>query len=179
MKCALPNPHFSRHGGIRSVPIALLRSVSLLVCLLGASWALALDESATDGEAAPNSGGLESLRGRSELDENPNAEAMKSYFKDRSPIERNYVHQPPLIPHSIRDYHVDLRSNKCLSCHSWKYAAEAGATKISSTHFETRDGITLSDVYPGRYFCLQCHVPQTDTAPLVDNSFAPVDSLAH
>ncbi|EHC48208.1 Nitrate reductase cytochrome c550-type subunit, partial [Salmonella enterica subsp. enterica serovar Give str. S5-487] len=28
-------------------------------------------------------------------------------------------------------------------------------------------------VAPRRYFCLQCHVPQSDTAPIIDNTFTP------
>ena len=78
-----------------------------------------------------------------------------------------------------RGYRVDLNSNKCLSCHSWKNAAETGATKISLTHFETREGMTLSDVSPRRYFCSQCHVTQADAAPLVGNTFKPVESLGN
>ena len=54
-----------------------------------------------------------------------------------------------------------------------------GATKISPTHFETRDGMTLSDVSPRRYFCLQCHVPQVNASPLVDNTFDPVESIGN
>jgi cytochrome c-type protein NapB len=63
------------------------------------------------------------------------------------------------------------------TCHGWKYARETGATKISLTHFETRDGKTLSDVSPRRYFCSQCHVTQADAPELVDNTFKSVESL--
>jgi cytochrome c-type protein NapB len=35
------------------------------------------------------------------------------------------------------------------------------------------DGNVLSNVAPRRYFCLQCHVPQTDAAPIVENTFTP------
>ena len=112
-----------------------------------------------------------------ELNEQRQAASLKRFHKDQALIDRNYVHQPPLIPHDIRGYKVDLNSNKCLSCHGWKYAGEVGATKISPTHFETADGITLSDVAPRRYFCLQCHVPQADAKPLIANEFVPVDAL--
>ncbi|MFT7432120.1 MAG: cytochrome c-type protein NapB, partial [Colwellia sp.] len=64
-------------------------------------------------------------------------------------------------------------------CHGWKYARETGATKISLTHFETRDGKTLSDVSPRRYFCSKCHVTQADAPELVDNLFKPVESLGN
>lgn len=124
-----------------------------------------------------NNGGVESLRGVSELDTTRRADPHKRVLKDREPIERNYVHQPPMIPHQVRGYKVNLNSNKCLSCHGWKYAKETGATKVSPTHFETREGMTLSDISPRRYFCQQCHVPQVDGKPLVGNDFKAVDSL--
>ena len=39
---------------------------------------------------------------------------------------------------------------------------ESGATKVSITHFKDRDGRELSNISPRRYFCTQCHVPQTN-----------------
>jgi len=126
-----------------------------------------------------NSGGLETIRGITTLDATKKAEAMKRVLKDKNPIARNYVHQPPLVPHQTRGYKVNKNSNKCLTCHSWKYAQESGATKISLTHFETRDGKVLSDVSPRRYFCSQCHVTQADAKPLVENTFEAVESLTN
>ena len=72
---------------------------------------------------------------------------------------------------------MSLNVNKCLACHSWKNADEMGATKVSVTHFISRDNEVLSDISPRRYFCLQCHVPQKDAKPLVENTFKPVKSL--
>jgi cytochrome c-type protein NapB len=54
---------------------------------------------------------------------------------------------------------------------------ESGATKISVTHYATREGQVLSDVSPRRYFCLQCHVTQANTGLLVENDFKRVESL--
>ena len=31
---------------------------------------------------------------------------------------RNYPEQPPLIPHPIESYQVDLNVNKCMTCHA-------------------------------------------------------------
>ena len=31
---------------------------------------------------------------------------------------RNYPEQPPVIPHSIDGYQIDINVNKCLSCHA-------------------------------------------------------------
>lgn len=122
-------------------------------------------------------GGLNSLRGRYELDETNPSEPLKPVPRDRRPYPSEYVYQPPLIPHSIRGYELSTNANKCLSCHSFKRSVESGATRISVTHYETREGEVLADVSPRRYFCLQCHVVQADTEVLIDNTFRRVDSL--
>ena len=36
-----------------------------------------------------------------------------------------------------------------------------------------RDGVALDQVSRARWFCTQCHVPQEDTKPLVQNIFQP------
>ncbi len=131
----------------------------------------------SDTDIITDNGGVLSLRGYEQVSDVNKSEVMKRVPRDQQPIDREYIQQPPLIPHTIRGYQVNLNANKCLSCHSFKNAGEMGATKISVTHFETREGTTLSDVSPRRYFCLQCHVPQADAKPLVGNDFKPVDSL--
>jgi cytochrome c-type protein NapB len=90
---------------------------------------------------------------------------------------RNYPMQPPTIPHRIRDYRVDINSNKCLSCHSRKQTAASQAPMISVTHYMDRDGNFLADVSPRRYFCEQCHVVQTNAPVLVGNNFKDIDQL--
>ncbi|MBU2970053.1 nitrate reductase cytochrome c-type subunit [Pseudoalteromonas sp. C2R02] len=147
--------------------------------LLGAVATAVAQKDESSNDALLSNGGVESLRGKAQLSETRQPDKMKRVLKDREVVERNYVHQPPVIPHQIRGYKVDLNSNKCLSCHGWKYAKEVGATKVSPTHFETRDGMTLSDISPRRYFCSQCHVPQVDAKPLVKNEFRAVESLSH
>lgn len=121
-------------------------------------------------------GGVASLRGMSELEATRAADSFKRFPRDHY-LESSYVYQPPLVPHTIRNYEVSLNANKCLSCHSWKNAKEMGATKISVTHYVNRQDQVLSDMSPRRYFCLQCHVPQADAKPLVENRFLSVDSL--
>lgn len=119
-----------------------------------------------------------SLRGNADLDQESSAPEPKKYAKDGEPIARDYVQQPPLIPHKIKGYRVNLKSNKCLSCHSWKNYREAGATKISQTHFEDRDKHVLANVSARRYFCTQCHVPQVNAQPLVENKFQPITAIS-
>ncbi len=121
-------------------------------------------------------GGVESLRGSSQLEDTRPADSFKKYPREQT-VQDSYVYQPPLIPHSIRSYEVSLNANKCLACHSWKNAKDMGATKISVTHYVNREDAVLADMSPRRYFCLQCHVPQADAQPLIENNFEAVDSL--
>ncbi|ORT52571.1 nitrate reductase (plasmid) [Vibrio sp. qd031] len=121
-------------------------------------------------------GGVNSLRGASELEATRPADDFKKYPRDQV-LEADFVYQPPLIPHNIRGYEVSLNANKCLACHSWKNAPEMGATKVSVTHYVNRQDAVLADVSPRRYFCLQCHVPQASANPLIENDFERVDSL--
>jgi cytochrome c-type protein NapB len=120
--------------------------------------------------------GLDSLR-RQPIDADSIAVDQKNWQPDRDPIPRDYVQQPPLVPHSIEGYEVNLKSNKCLTCHSWANYKEAGATKISQTHFRDRELSVRANVAGTRYFCTQCHVPQVNARPLVENQFEPVDAI--
>lgn len=117
---------------------------------------------------------IQSLRGVTPIDAPENDPLMTRWERDQSPIARAFVHQPPLIPHTVEGYTVNLKVNKCLTCHSWSNYQQAKATKISQTHFTDRDGNDLASVSARRYFCTQCHVPQSDAKPLVENTFAPV-----
>lgn len=91
---------------------------------------------------------------------------------------RNYPEQPPVIPHSIEGYQLTLRANRCLDCHKREFTEGSGAPMISVTHFMDREGQVLADVTPRRYFCTECHVPQTDARPLVPNEFRDMNALA-
>lgn len=121
--------------------------------------------------------GLNTLRGApiqgSETESN---DAFKM-SKESAPIPRDYVQQPPLVPHKVEGYAITRNFNKCMDCHSWTRYKESGATKVSLTHFKTRDGQELSNISPRRYFCLQCHVPQADAKPLVGNTFQRAQGL--
>lgn len=86
---------------------------------------------------------------------------------------RNYRQQPPLIPHSVEQYQIDLRTNQCLSCHDWTNAGDRGAPTLSMTHYLDRDGTQLDHVAGTRWFCNQCHVPQANAPALVGNTFLP------
>ena len=120
---------------------------------------------------------VQSLRGMQDIDAESNPAVIQHWQEDKEPITRDYVQQPPLVPHAIEGYKVNLKFNKCLTCHSWANYKKAKATKISQTHFEDRDGDVLASVSARRYFCTQCHVPQVDAKPLVENEFQPVQAI--
>ncbi|KHT64521.1 nitrate reductase [Photobacterium gaetbulicola] len=107
----------------------------------------------------------------------PQPPAMnKTINNDRIP-KRNYPMQPPVIPHKIDNYQVDLNVNKCMSCHARSRVEDTQARMISVTHYMDRDGNFLAELSPRRYFCQQCHVVQTDAKPLVGTSFTDLDTL--
>jgi cytochrome c-type protein NapB len=121
--------------------------------------------------------GIATLRKGAPLSEEPTAPTMPKVSNQDLRRTRSYPEQPPTIPHAIRDYRVDLNSNKCLSCHSRKATEETQAPMVSITHFMDRDGQSLAAVSSRRYFCLQCHVPQFEARPLVENEFVDIDTL--
>lgn len=112
--------------------------------------------------------GISSLRGvdpTTDLDINP------VYHQEEGRQDRNYRLQPPIIPHTIDKYQIDLHANECLACHDWKTAAERGAPTLSMTHYVTRESVQTDAIAPRRWFCNQCHVPQVDAPALVENLF--------
>jgi len=86
-------------------------------------------------------------------------------------IPRNHAWQPPIIPHNIKGYQITKNVNMCMVCHSSKAAPSTGATPVSGTHYLDRDNNLLPNISTRRYFCLQCHAPQFDAEPLVENTF--------
>jgi nitrate reductase (cytochrome), electron transfer subunit len=121
-------------------------------------------------------GGLESLRGTMPLD-GADLPPIVHQFQERGGFTRSYVQQPPLVPHEVERYQIDLAANQCLSCHSWATHQRERAPKVSRSHFQDREGFDQSDVSARYYFCDQCHVPQTNVQPLVDNQFQPLRML--
>lgn len=131
----------------------------------------------TPAVSAAADSGLKSLRGAEiQAPDTESADPFKG-TKDSAPIERNYLQQPPIIPHKIDGYNITMKYNKCMDCHAWNRYKETGATKVSLTHFKTREGQELSNISPRRYFCVQCHVPQADAKPLVGNKFKAAEGM--
>lgn len=141
-----------------------------------AAWALA----ACLASLAPFSAAQDTTPARADATVPAEAKSNADSFrveKDRPPIARDFVQQPPLIPHSTKGYNITRNFNKCMDCHSWSRYQETGATKVSVTHFKDSAGRELANISPRRYFCTQCHVPQTDNKPLVESTFKRADGL--
>ena len=120
---------------------------------------------------------IATLRGDVRLNTESGAPPMTPFDNSDRRQTRNYPEQPPIIPHDIEGYRIDLNSNKCLSCHARSRTSESGAPMISITHFMDHEGQFRAAVTPRRYFCNQCHVSQHDVKPLVENDFVDIDQL--
>ena len=125
----------------------------------------------TAAAARADEAGLTTLRGDVPLKAADQPPAINKLERDGPPVPRNYRQQPPLIPHSIKNYQLDNRHNRCKFCHDSGNHKVFGAPKLSASHYRDRDGKELGRLSPRRYFCTQCHVPQMDLEPLVDNLF--------
>lgn len=150
--------------------IALFKTL-LVTAALAAGCAQAQTAPSAAANAAPSGPvKMDSLRsGVPITDSMPISPARQE--RDSRPIDRDFVQQPPLIPHTIAGYQITKNFNKCMDCHAFQKSKTSGATKVSVTHFRTREGQELDNISPRRYFCTQCHVPQSDARPLVDNTF--------
>lgn len=101
------------------------------------------------------------------------AEGQVRMPKQQERMALNYVNQPPMIPHSVEGYQITKNTNRCLQCHGVENYRATGALRVSPTHFIDASGKMLGQVAPNRYFCLLCHVPQSDAPPIVGNTFTP------
>lgn len=114
--------------------------------------------------------GVTSLRGATALDEGAGAVDIHRPNTGKQ-FSRNYRQQPPLVPHKVDKYQVDLKANQCMGCHDWPQNVEQNAPKISETHYMSPKGVRLNKVSASRWFCNQCHVPQVQAKALVPNTF--------
>lgn len=144
---------------------------TLLITLFSASILL----SGTQAISGEND--IATLRKSTPIDSQKTPKPMTKVINDDVKQQRNYPMQPPLIPHKIRGYEVDLKVNKCISCHSRSRTQETQATMVSVTHYMDRDGNFLAEISPRRYFCSQCHVVQYDAKPLVKNTFVDMNTI--
>ena len=95
-------------------------------------------------------------------------------------LPRAYLNAPPQIPHDISDFlPITTESNMCDACHNrpdlWgKKLAQGEPTPISKSHFtdlRNAPGKVTDHLIKARFNCNQCHVPQANAQPLVENTF--------
>ena len=116
-------------------------------------------------------GAVDSLRLGQDIQEDSKKPAKKKQLVVEGGIERSYKIQPPVIPHSIDKDKINLKANTCMNCHSEKTYKQKKAPKAGDTHYLDRDGNKTEKVASRRYFCDQCHAPQVNAEPLVENTF--------
>ncbi len=77
---------------------------------------------------------------------------IPKWVVERRPQGARISDQPPVIPHSIEGYQLSVNTNRCLSCHKRELTQESGAPMISVTHYMTREGQMLADVFSAALF---------------------------
>jgi cytochrome c-type protein NapB len=113
---------------------------------------------------------VESLRGAEPIAEQSLQVEDKSQKVEEESLPRTFVHQPPLIPHSIDDLSISLDANDCLDCHGEE---DADAPRPHASHYSDRAGKELGEISKRWHFCTQCHVRQAAVKPLIINTFKP------
>jgi len=141
-------------------------AILILVVMLAAASTSLLAQTVSSG-----------LRGSTPLNEEGAAAPIAPLRNSAEKETRNYPEQPPVIPHAIDGYQIDMNGNKCLSCHARARTGESRAPMVSITHFMDRDGQFLASVSPRRFFCTECHVPQSIVTPPVSNDFIDIDAM--
>jgi len=136
----------------------------LNLIILASGLALASISNAVGGEVA-------SLRGANDLAKNAEMFEKTRILSQEGGFKRSWKLQPPSIPHKISKERINLEENSCMRCHSSEKFKEEKAVKIGDSHFIAADGSKSDKLNGRRYFCTQCHTPQKDVKPLVENTF--------
>lgn len=120
--------------------------------------------------------GIKSMRG-ADVAAADSAAPLRDYKGEKpglqQKIARTFEQQPPLIPHAVTNFdEITLEENQCMSCHSREKYKEKRAPVVGDSHFlDPATGKTLEKLSMARHNCVQCHVPQVDAPPLVENKF--------
>ncbi len=127
--------------------------------------------------------------------------AIKTEYRDSTAgssakIKRAFQDAPPMIPHDTTGMlPIKIGANQCTGCHMPDVAAAVGATPIPVSHFTNfrpKGGFTDGKFHQGvnnyknevaikktnhlqgaRFNCSQCHAPQSEGNPAVENTFEP------
>ncbi|MBT4888212.1 MAG: nitrate reductase cytochrome c-type subunit [Rhodospirillales bacterium] len=147
-------------GGYAMKRLISLMPIGLMIALLAA-----LPMSSVNADE------VSSLRGSLALEEQQSPPPVAKLKLDLEKFERNFKTQPPLIPHKVAKYKINLKANRCLKCHDKANYKEEESPMVGKSHYVDDAGVEGDKLNMGRYFCTQCHVPQADTSPLVSNTF--------
>lgn len=113
---------------------------------------------------------MTSLRGHA-LDSADKSFEAKKQITVQGGFTRSWETAPPAIPHTIDKDEVSIKNNTCLRCHSEANYKKEKSPKIGDSHFLDEKGQKQATMSMRRYFCGQCHVPQVEATPLVENTF--------
>ena len=141
----------------------------LFITALAAATLSLAAASLAQAQAPDEDEALESLRGAQPVDATSGNPEPRKMVRQNKPIPREFEQQPPLIPHSIDNFQINLDQNKCLNCHVGSDEKDPVGTPISGTHFTSAEDGSSTSLSAARYFCTQCHVPQADVSPIVRN----------
>lgn len=94
-------------------------------------------------------------------------------------LPRAYPDAPPQIPHNIESFiPVTSKNNMCKGCHDNPSMigkkVKGMATAMPTSHYTDQrnaPGKVSKQLVGARYVCTQCHVPQANVKPLVNNTF--------
>jgi cytochrome c-type protein NapB len=111
----------------------------------------------------------------------PSPEAFtytESFPGTNEALPRAYTGAPPQIPHRISNYvPVTAKSNQCLGCHDKPEligkVTKGLPTPMPKGHYAQRFSLTKKgskSLDNATFLCNQCHVPQADVKPLVENT---------
>ena len=136
---------------------------------------------------------------KTDINEEDDTVAEKTEYRSAQPgtstkIKRAFQDAPPMIPHDVTDFLPITRTNNaCVGCHAPDIAPAMGATPIPPSHYldmrprHICDGVKfkksidntknetdvkkLTHLSQARFNCSQCHAPQSQGNPSVENLF--------
>lgn len=160
-----------------------LFALAILVAIFGAGCSKTGNDSNASGVTTTSENDL-GLR-KSDIFTEEEVSGVEANYSTAAPgtstkIDRSYTNAPPMIPHEIKDLlPITIKNNQCISCHGRETAKDMkvsmpNLTPIPDTHYRdlrSKDQHDLGHLAGARFNCVQCHAPQADVKPLVENTF--------
>ena len=86
--------------------------------------------------------------------------------------DRDFVQQPPLIPHTTAGYQITKNFNKCMDCHAFgKKPRPAAPPRSASRTSATREGTELDNISRAAISARSATSHKPTPNPLVENTF--------